>query len=208
VTDGDLGSGSLRRSTRLLFEGPYDVDVVAALRENIAPHGGKRSTPDRIRTPFDEFYRAEMATLVRFVRRYGADVYAAADAAQDAFAEAYPQWNTIENPRAWLRLVACRIYYRRRLRETPVEEVPDRPVIYDDTVELREQGRRVFEALAALPERQRQVMAWHLDGYDNTEIAQHLRITEAAVRQNLCRGRKALKRWLGIETNDQEGENR
>jgi len=207
VTDGDLGSGSLRRSTRLLFEGRRDVDVFAAL-EIAAHHASSVPTRNRVRIPFDKFYRAEMAALVRFVRRYGADVYAAADAAQDAFTEAYPQWSTIENPRAWLRVVACRSYYRRRLRETPVEAVPDRPVIYEDTVEIGEQGRRVFEALAALPERQRQVMAWHLDGYDNTEIAQHLDITVAAVRQNLCRGRRALKQWLGIEMDDQEGENR
>jgi RNA polymerase sigma-70 factor (ECF subfamily) len=158
--------------------------------------------------PFDQFYRAEMPALVRFVQRYGADVHAAADAAHDAFAEAYPQWDTIQNPRAWLRLVACRIYYRSRLRDTPVGEVPDRPVIYEDTAEIREQGRRVTEALAALPERQRQVMAWHLDGYDNTEIARQLRITAAAVRQNLCRGRQTLKQLLGLEKDDPEGENR
>lgn len=206
MTD-DPPSGSFRRSTRLLPEEILAADVAVALgtpnldaSDSLVRNGA--------RVPFDQFYRAEMAALVRFVRRYGADVYAAADAAHDAFAEIYPQWDTIENPRAWLRLVACRIYYRRRLRETPVEEVPDRPVIYEDPLEAGEQGRRVFEALAALPERRRQVMAWHLDGYGNTEIARHLGITDAAVRQNLRRGRQALKQWLGLEKDDPEGESR
>jgi RNA polymerase sigma factor (sigma-70 family) len=206
VTD-DLPSGSLRRSTRLLPEGIPDVDVAAA-PGTTDPDAADMPAQNGARMPFDQFYRAEMAPLVRFIRRYGADVYAAADAAHDAFAAIYPQWDAIENPHAWLRLVACRIYYRRRLRETPVEEVPDRPVIYEDPVETGEQGRRVFEALAALPERQRQVMAWHLDGYDNAEIARHLGITDAAVRQNLCRGRQALKQWLGLEKDDPEGEHR
>jgi len=204
---GDLPSGSFPRSTRLLPGGKQDVDVV--VDPGITdPGAAQRPAGNGVRVPFDQFYRAEMAALTRFVRRYGADVHAAADAAHDAFAQAYPQWDTIQNPRAWLRLVACRIYYRRRLRDTPVEEVPDRPVIYEDTAEIGEQGRRVSEALAALPERQRQVMAWHMDGYDNTEIARQLRITAAAVRQNLCRGRQALKQRLGLEKDDPEGENR
>src|SRR5260370_1871486 len=164
---GDFPSGSFRRSTRLLPGGTQDVDVAIALGTR-DPGAGQRPAGNGVRVPFDEFYRAEMGALARFVRRYGADVHAAADAAHDAFAEAYPQWDTIQNPRAWLRLVACRIYYRRRLRDTPVEEVPDRPVIYEDAAELGEQGRRVSEALAALPERQRQVLARHRDGHDHT----------------------------------------
>jgi DNA-directed RNA polymerase specialized sigma24 family protein len=51
-------------------------------------------------------------------------------------------------------------------------------------------------------------MAWHLDGYGNTEIASQLKITAAAVRQNLCRGRHALKQRLGLENDDPEGEDR
>lgn len=204
---GDFPSGSFRRSRRLLPGGIQDVDVAVAL-VSADPDAGIGPAGNGARTPFDQFYRAEMPALVRFVHRHSADVHAAADAAHDAFAEAYPQWDTIQNPRAWLRLVACRTYYRRRLRETPVEKVPDRPMIYEDTAELGEQGRRVSEALAALPERQRQVMAWHLDGYGNTEIASQLKITAAAVRQNLCRGRHALKQRLGLENDDPEGEDR
>ncbi len=196
---GPFGGG-----THILVENTADTDMAVvgdgtdlAVNQNVPRDGA--------RVQFDQFYREEMPALARFVRRYGADAYAAADAAHDAFTEVYPQWEAIEHPRAWLRLVACRIYYRRRLREIPVEEVPDRPVIYEDLVEIGEQARRVYCALAALPERQRQVMAWHLDGYANSEIARHLSISDAAVRQNLCRGRQALKKWLGL---DQEGDTR
>jgi len=204
VTD-EPPSGSFRRSTHLLSSS--DVDFAGA-HNTMDLQPNHNPTRPGVRISFDQFYRQEMAVLVRFVRRYGADVHAAADAAHDAFAEAYPQWGTIENPGAWIRLVACRIYYRRRLRETPVEEVPDRPVIYEDIVELGEQGRRVFEALAMLPERQRQVMAWHLDGYTNVEIAKHLGITGMAVRQNLFRGRQTLKQWLTASQGNVEGEPR
>lgn len=192
---GDHPSGSFLNSTHVLFEGAPEVTLGTTDLEV------SRSTGEQ--PPFERFYQEEMAPLVRFVRRYGADVHAAADAAQDAFTAAYTQWNTIENPHAWLRLVACRTYYRRRLRETPVEDVPDRPEIYQDPVEIGEQGARVFAALAALPDRQRQVMAWHLDGYRSAEIADYLGVTVAAVRQNLSRGRRALKQWLGLDQGDQ-----
>lgn len=202
---GDHPSGPFWHSTRITFQGGQDLDLLAAFG-TMAPAALPLPRLNGERPSFEEFYRAEMPLLVRFVRRYGADVHAATDAAQDAFTEAYPQWNTIENPRAWLRRVAGRIYYRKRLRETPVEEVPDRPEIYQDPVEIGEQGARVYRALAALPERQRQVMAWHLDGYGSAEIAGELGITVAAVRQNLSRARRALKQSIGLDRGDQEGE--
>jgi RNA polymerase sigma factor (sigma-70 family) len=196
--------GSFRRRTQIRYMAAEDIDIVVA-----ADPGTDHKAPrDSTQVSFEAFYRKEMAALIRFMRRYGADVYSAADAVQDAFTEAYPQWEAIGEPRAWLRLVACRIYYRRRLRETPVEDVPDRPMIYQDPVEAREQSHRVFEALAALPERQRQVMAWHLDGYGHAEIAGLLGISQAAVRQNLSRARRALKSSFGLSQGEQEGETR
>ena len=174
-----------------------DVDALVALGDSdVAVE--LQQTDDAAGVSFEQFYRQEMAALVRFVRRYGASPYAAADAVHEAFAEAYPKWDSIKAPRAWLRLVAARFYYRRKLRETPVDDVPDRPAIYEDVIEIGEQGRRVFDALAALPERQRQVMAWHLDGYSHAEIAELLSITAAAVRQNFYRARQALKLTFGL----------
>ncbi|KAK1186427.1 sigma factor-like helix-turn-helix DNA-binding protein [Streptomyces sp. NBS 14/10] len=47
-----------------------------------------------------------------------------------------------------------------------------------------------------MPVRQREVMAWTLDGYRPQEIAQIIGITPEAARKNLERGRALLKQAL------------
>lgn len=51
-------------------------------------------------------------------------------------------------------------------------------------------------ALAMLPVRQREVMAWHLDGYKPEQIARELGLTADNVRKALQRARKRLKKLL------------
>ncbi|BBJ37380.1 hypothetical protein SSPO_000980 [Streptomyces antimycoticus] len=63
-------------------------------------------------------------------------------------------------------------------------------------VELGEEEARVYEALSWLPPRQREVMAWTLDGYRPQEIAQIMGIAPEAARKNLERGRTLLKQAL------------
>jgi len=196
--------GSSRRRIRIHYTGTGDIDMAIAADGR----AGRKPLRNSIQVPVDQDYCTEVAALTRFVRRYGADAHTATDVAQDAFTEAYRQWDSIENPYAWLRKVASRMYYRRLLCEIPVQDVPDRPLIYEDTVEAGEQGRQVFEALAALPARQRQVMAWHLDGYSHAEIAAQLGISQAAIRQNFHRARRALKLRFGLSHDEQEGETR
>jgi RNA polymerase sigma factor (sigma-70 family) len=146
-------------------------------------------------------YAKELSSLVWFVMSLGASVHEAADVAQSAFVEAFPGWDSIRHPRAWLRQVAGRIYYRRLGRtETPVEVIPDRqgPVSAATATEMRDEARAVLAALADLPPKQRQVMAWHVDGFSPAEIASALDVDPAAVRQNLAKARRNLKKQLGI----------
>jgi RNA polymerase sigma-70 factor (ECF subfamily) len=65
-------------------------------------------------------------------------------------------------------------------------------------VELRDEAQAVLAALADLPPKQRQVMAWSIDGFSPAEIASALGVDPAAVRQNLAKARKNLKQNLGI----------
>ncbi|WP_179282554.1 sigma factor-like helix-turn-helix DNA-binding protein [Streptosporangium subroseum] len=51
----------------------------------------------------------------------------------------------------------------------------------------------MISALATLPWKQRQVMAWYIDGYSYAEIAKMLRIPVPAVRKNFSRARQALQ---------------
>jgi RNA polymerase sigma-70 factor (ECF subfamily) len=71
--------------------------------------------------------------------------------------------------------------------ETPVESLPDRqgPLSAAAATELRDEART-------------EVMAWHIDGFGSAEIAATLHIDPAAVRQNLIKARRSLKKKLGI----------
>jgi DNA-directed RNA polymerase specialized sigma24 family protein len=69
---------------------------------------------------FSACYERGFSSLVWFVMSLGADPHKAADVAQSAYAEAFTVWDRIEQPAAWLRRVAGRIFYRNLVtRETP-----------------------------------------------------------------------------------------
>jgi RNA polymerase sigma-70 factor (ECF subfamily) len=150
---------------------------------------------------FSACYARELSGLVWFVMSLGADAHRAADVAQSAFAEAFVAWDRIQHPSAWLRRVAGRLHYRYLVsQETSVEDVPDRqgPLAADSVVELHDEARCVLAALADLPPKQRQVMAWTIDGFSPAEIARELDVDPAAIRQSLAKARKHLKQQLGI----------
>ncbi|MFF4484548.1 sigma-70 family RNA polymerase sigma factor [Streptomyces sp. NPDC021218] len=155
-----------------------------------------------LRASFTTHYEENMPGLIRFVMRYGATPYEAADAAQAAYIEAFRVWHLIASPAAWLRKVAFRQYLRQtpRPQEELTDEVPDRPAFSCplEKVVLKDEETRVYEALARLPMRQRQVIAWHLDGFSTNEIANVLDMRPPAVRQNLARARAQLKELLGL----------
>lgn len=146
---------------------------------------------------FVTFYRAEMSAVVRHVMNQGAGEQEAVDAAQTAFVQAYQAWETISHPRAWVRTVATRAFLRALpwSREIPadnsvVEDAIAGPVI--GKVEFCTEEQAVLEALAGLPHRQREAMAWHFDGFSPAEIAEMLGTNSAAVRQSLARARRNL----------------
>ncbi|ATL81734.1 sigma-70 family RNA polymerase sigma factor [Streptomyces malaysiensis subsp. malaysiensis] len=158
------------------------------------------------RLDFALFYSEHLGMLTRFVMRLGASPYEAAEAAHAAFVEAFPKWSQITTPRAWLRTVAARAYLRQtQLRDRPTDTIPDQPggECPLAAMVLKDEEQHVCAALSALPPRQRQVMAWHLDGFSHSEISDELGITVEAVRQNYARARVSLKRALGLTAGDQ-----
>jgi RNA polymerase sigma-70 factor (ECF subfamily) len=153
---------------------------------------------------FADVYKQERSALFRFVRSLGADDHEADDAVQEAFTAAYKRWDTIREPRAYLYTAAMRQYYRAdaRNRETPASgrmPEPAEPLSSGDIAEFNDLEERVRTAIAALPARQRQVMALTLAGFKPAQIAEQLGSDEAAVRQNQVRGRGNLARRLGID---------
>ena len=81
---------------------------------------------------------------------------------------------------------------RQRRRESPWEELPDRPA------EERDEARALWEAVGQLPPPQRTVIHLHYgEGYATGEIAAILRVPAATVRTRLYRGREKLRELLG-----------
>ena len=149
---------------------------------------------------FAAFYRESAPRLVAFLRWQGAPFPDAADCVQEALTLAFHKWSTIQQPHAWCRTVASRLYLRRlAATEEPVDdpETTGTPLLPPGTdFETLEQRHDVLRLLAQLPARQRQVMAWPYDGATPTELAEALRITPEAVRSSLKKARATLRQYL------------
>ena len=152
---------------------------------------------------FAEFFRAEHKKLIRFMMAIGVSADEAAEIAQVTFVKAFEGWDVIRAPRAWIRRVAVNELTAARQavrRETPQATLPDAPAPVSTAVavELTEEARQVLAALQALPPRQRQVMAWIIDGFAAAEIASELGVSPESVRQSHAKARKNLARIYGL----------
>jgi RNA polymerase sigma factor (sigma-70 family) len=175
------------------------VSVAVGPEAGALPAGsGERRDED-----FSGFFRAEHKKLIRFLLAIGAGGDEAAEVAQVTFVKAFEGWNVIRAPRAWIRRVAVHeLTAARRTvrRETPQATFPDAPAPVSTAlaVELTEEARQVLAALQQLPPRQRQVMAWIIDGFGAAEIASELGVSPESVRQSHAKARKNLGRIYGL----------
>lgn len=147
---------------------------------------------------FTRFYRETTKPLTAFLILQGATITEAADIAQDTMIQAFRCWHTIDHPHAWTRRVASRAFIRLRVNqpETPVDPPPQPPLLRGGDIEGWELRHDLVRALAQLPPRQRQAMAWTLAGHTPSEIATELAIPPATVRQHLYLARQALSTSL------------
>ncbi|MHB9847625.1 RNA polymerase sigma factor [Streptomyces krungchingensis] len=149
---------------------------------------------------FTEFYGAEVRRIVLFVYKNGATWEDAWDATQSAFAEAFQRWDSINYPTKYVRRTALRHYQAHRQRsDEDVRRAAEAPWSYCpafDQLKLLDEEKEVIDAIAQLPERQREVMAWHYDDFSVPEISELLSIDARCVRSNLHLARKKLKEAL------------
>jgi len=148
-----------------------------------------------VKQPFERVVVAHGATVLRVCRA----VVGPADA-DDAWSEtflaalgAYPDLPADANVEAWLVTIAHRkaidVVRRAARRAVPVADVPDRPAAHD--------GRDLdlWDALAALPDKQRHVVAYHhLGGLPYDDVAALLGGTAAAARRAGADGIATLRR--------------
>lgn len=161
----------------------------------------RRGVADDGRAGFEDWYRREFPGLLLFARRMGAGWQESFDLAQEACAKAYPRWDEIDEPRAYLRVAVRNAYFllQRRgseelLGAAELLAAPDGGGLRQ--VEFHDQEVVIMAAIRRLPPQQREVMAWTVDGYRPTEIAEMLGKPAGTVRVNLHHARAALKRSL------------
>jgi RNA polymerase sigma-70 factor (ECF subfamily) len=163
----------------------------------------------------DTFYRQNKADLVFWVKSRNSITFEEAeDVVQEAFARALQQMQTkpISNPDAWFKKVTRQIaadahpkpaaHRKRRVRETLTDpaELPERRwdrekgTLPTEWLEMKEEARLAADEISVLSGKPRAVMAEYYNGASHEEIARRLGMSMAAVRQNLARGRKTLRK--------------
>jgi RNA polymerase sigma factor (sigma-70 family) len=151
-------------------------------------------------TPFEQVVTEHGATVLRVCRAVLGD----ADA-DDAWSEtfiaalrAYPELPATTNMEAWLVTVAHRKaidHVRARSRRpVPTETVPD-----SAAKPARTGLSPVWDAVAALPDKQRFAVAYHyLAGLPYARIAELLGNSEAAARRAAADGIRTLRRTMDV----------
>lgn len=149
----------------------------------------------------EQLYRTTYAAVVRFLYRKVWDADRAQDLAQEVFVRAMA--HRPDKPRAWVFAVAAnlardeaRAAVRRKrhltlLKDDPVC-MPAPELSAQDSVERDERMAKVERALAALTERDREVLLLWDAGLSYPEIAHQTGLAVGAVGTTLARARRRL----------------
>ena len=159
--------------------------------------------------------RGEREAFSELVRRHQRRAYVVAraivinhedaeDAVQEAFLHAYRAIDRFLPDQAfgaWLHRIvanaALDVTRRRKVRDA--DELPETVASpFRDPAETSELQRRLTDALATLPARQRSVIVLHdVEGFKHAEIGRMLDIPEGTARSDLHYARSHLRRVLG-----------
>ena len=143
---------------------------------------------------FEEFYRRHVDAVLRFVARRVDDPHTAADLTAEIFLAVLDSAGTyrphLGSETAWLYGIARNVVSSERRR-----------IARETERDRRISGRRVWAALARLPEGERAVMELvAVDQLTVTEAAAALGIRQVTARVRLHRARKALREETGCRT--------
>ncbi len=158
--------------------------------------------------PFEELLAEHGPVVMRVCR-----ALVGPDDADDAWSEtflsaleAYPRLRPDSNVRGWLVTIAHRkaIDQLRARARTPVPtgDLPERPATDDPTVDLAvDRDTDLWDALAALPFKQRGAVAYHhLAGLPYAEVGPLLGSSETAARRAAADGLAGLRRAYPTST--------
>ena len=160
------------------------------------------------RDDFTEYVATRRSTLLRAACQLTANPADAEDLLQEGLVKVYGAWHRIADKRvahAYVRRTMSNHqisqWRRHRVEEYPAsDELPDSAVFDSDTerVELR---TVLHTALAALPHRDRQVLALRYYGsYTDSEIAERLGMSIGTVKSTLWRALRKLRENGAVRT--------
>ena len=146
--------------------------------------------------------------LFRFALRFLGNEEEAKDVVQEVLIRVWKgrdQMNEVQNWEAWCmritkNLSLDRIRSMSRRHTHPIEEVysvhQETPSPHEST-EIKESMNRISQFIAALPEKQRQVIHLRdIEGYTYNEICEILELDMNQVKVNLFRARNAVREKL------------
>lgn len=160
------------------------------------------------RKQLKDFYAEHYLMLVRALRVAGASQEEAEDAVQKAMTDIIQRLCAgtapSRNPGAYVLKAAIRYFFKERERDRDRQPrelqgghlTPEGHL--DDQLTAWEEGQYVKQLLEPLTNAQRDVIERVMAGMTTREIAEELRSSEAAIRQNLKKGRDRFKQQMGI----------
>jgi RNA polymerase sigma-70 factor (ECF subfamily) len=168
---------------------------------------GSGDDPIRI-VSFSAFYEAEYRPMVRLAVALVGRRDVAEELVQDAFVSLHGRWDRVSNyesPEGWLRrVVVNRAMSALRRRAVEVRLLGRLSRLRERHSEVPAVDGEIWQAVAALPKRQAQVIAlMFVEDLTVAEIAAVLECEENTVRTHLRRARQSLAARLGLE--DEEG---
>lgn len=150
----------------------------------------------------EQLYAAHWRQLVRLSVLLVRDVGTAEEVVQDAFVAVHARWSRLRDPDRALAYLRQAVVNRSRstLRHRAVvarHAATERPGDTADPTPDSDRREAVLDALRALPDRQREVLAlrYYLD-LSEAEIADALDISRGAVKSHASRGAATLRTLL------------
>ena len=132
------------------------------------------------------------------------DTQLADDIAQDSFLKAYMSLDSISDPsnfKSWLYRIGINTFVSHKRAAHPMlRETEAAGHASDSTADAAFRYQALYEALDRLLPRERSViLLYYMEGYSAREIADISGSTEAAVKQQLSRGRQHLRSLISNE---------
>jgi RNA polymerase sigma-70 factor (ECF subfamily) len=146
------------------------------------------------RASIDELYRSEAEKMFRALYAFCGDIDIASDAVAEAFTQLIRRGPSVHDPAGWTWRTAFRITRGVLKDRSVVAATRPVPNSYTD----RYANPDLIAALRKLPDGQRSaVILFYYADLPVAEIARRIGSNGIAVRANLTRGRRNLRRLLG-----------